>query len=124
MRGSAGDGLRLFGRFAFSLSQIDDDSLCQAILRAHAVLAPEKLQKSQDESQETRRFLRRRLRSIHGPAVAPEGCGDADGAAQVVIGETLDERLLFVVHIMRNDEVIRIVSARPVTSHERREYEE
>jgi uncharacterized DUF497 family protein len=41
-----------------------------------------------------------------------------------VIGETLAERLLFVVHMIRNDEVIRIVSARPVTSHERREYED
>lgn len=49
---------------------------------------------------------------------------DADGVAQVVVGEALDERLLFVVHIIRNDDVIRIVSARPVTSHERREYEE
>lgn len=46
------------------------------------------------------------------------------GDAQVVVGETLDERLLFVVHIIKNEEVIRIVSARPATSHERREYEE
>jgi uncharacterized DUF497 family protein len=58
------------------------------------------------------------------PLLLLKDAGDADGAAQVVIGETLDERLLFVVHIIRNDEVIRIVSARPVTSHERREYEE
>jgi hypothetical protein len=50
--------------------------------------------------------------------------GDPDGVTQAIIGETLDEHLLYVVHIIRNDEVIRIVSARPVTSHERREYEE
>jgi uncharacterized DUF497 family protein len=58
------------------------------------------------------------------PLVLVRDSGDADGVAQVVIGETRNERLLFVVHIIRQGEVIRIVSARPVTSHERREYEE
>jgi hypothetical protein len=58
------------------------------------------------------------------PLLRLKDAGDADGAAQVVIGETLNERLLFVVHIIKNEEVIRIVSARPVTSRERREYEE
>ncbi len=57
------------------------------------------------------------------PLLLLKDAGDTDRAMQVVIGETLAERLLFVVHMIRNDEVIRIVSARPVTSHERREYE-
>jgi uncharacterized DUF497 family protein len=57
------------------------------------------------------------------PLVLVRDSGDADGVAQAVIGETRNERLLFVVHIIRQGEVIRIVSARPVTSHERREYE-
>ena len=58
------------------------------------------------------------------PLLRLKDAGDEDGFAQAVIGETLDEHLLFVVHMMRNDDVIRIVSARPVTSHERGEYEE
>jgi uncharacterized DUF497 family protein len=49
--------------------------------------------------------------------------GDPDGATQAAVGETVKERLLYVVHILRQEESIRIVSARPVTSHERREYE-
>ena len=49
--------------------------------------------------------------------------GDPDGATQAALGETVNERLLYVVHIVRLEESIRIVSARPVTSHERREYE-
>ncbi|HEX4067834.1 MAG TPA: BrnT family toxin [Acidobacteriaceae bacterium] len=58
------------------------------------------------------------------PLVRLKDAGDANQTMQVVIGEALDERLLFVVHVIRNKDVIRIVSARPVTSHERREYEE
>jgi uncharacterized DUF497 family protein len=58
------------------------------------------------------------------PLLLLRDSGDAEGLAQVVIGETVNERLLFVVHIIKQDEAIRIVSARPVTSHERREYEE
>ena len=50
--------------------------------------------------------------------------GDPDSNTQAVIGETLDERLLFVVHIIQREEIIRIVSARRVSSHERQEYEE
>jgi uncharacterized DUF497 family protein len=42
----------------------------------------------------------------------------------LVIGESLEEQLLFVVHILQDKDLIRIISARPVTSHERREYEE
>ena len=49
---------------------------------------------------------------------------DEDGATQAIIGETLNEHLLFVVHILKQQEVIRLISARPVTLHERREYEE
>jgi uncharacterized DUF497 family protein len=58
------------------------------------------------------------------PLLRLKDTGDPDGVTQAIIGETLDEHLLYVVHIIRNDEVIRIVSARPVTSHERREYVE
>jgi len=49
---------------------------------------------------------------------------DADDKTQAVIGETGDEHLLFVVHIVKEEDLIRLISARPVTAHERREYEE
>jgi hypothetical protein len=57
------------------------------------------------------------------PLLKVRDAGDPDRAIQVVIGESLEEHLLFVVHIIQDDEVIRIVSARPVTSQERQEYE-
>lgn len=58
------------------------------------------------------------------PLLRVRDAGDQQKLTQVVMGETWDERLLFVVHIIQHDEVIRIVSARSVTSHERREYED
>ena len=41
-----------------------------------------------------------------------------------VIGMTEDWALLFVVHVLRGDDAIRIVSARPATARERRAYED
>ena len=49
---------------------------------------------------------------------------DEDEATQAVIGETLSEHLLFVVHIVKERELIRLISARAVTPHEKRAYEE
>jgi uncharacterized DUF497 family protein len=43
-----------------------------------------------------------------------------DGA----IGLTEDWTLLFVVHMLREGETIRIISARPATARERRAYED
>lgn len=40
------------------------------------------------------------------------------------IGVTEDWKLLFVVHLIREDDFIRIISARPVTARERRFYED
>lgn len=40
-----------------------------------------------------------------------------------VVGLTEDFALLYVVHIVREDEAIRIISAREATERERREYE-
>jgi uncharacterized protein len=57
------------------------------------------------------------------PLLYVKDAGDPDGATQVVIGETFNEQMLFVVHIVKLDKAIRIISARPVTRHERREYE-
>lgn len=41
----------------------------------------------------------------------------------VIIGESMQRRILVVVHTDR-DEIIRIISARLATAHERRVYEE
>ena len=41
-----------------------------------------------------------------------------------VIGLSEDSTLLFVVHILREDEVIRIISARKANERERKEYED
>ena len=38
-------------------------------------------------------------------------------------GYTEGEQLLFVVHVIRHEEIIRIVSAREATRDERRQYE-
>ena len=42
---------------------------------------------------------------------------------EVVIGMTIDWRVLRVVYVFRNDR-IRVVSARPVTAQERKSYED
>jgi len=41
----------------------------------------------------------------------------------ILIGNSVDERLLVVVHTERKDK-IRIISARKATKHERKQYEE
>jgi hypothetical protein len=58
------------------------------------------------------------------PFLLLKAADDPDRDTQAAIGESLEEHLLFVVHILQRGEVIRIVSARSVTTHERREYEE
>src|SRR5436853_7567118 len=42
---------------------------------------------------------------------------------EAAIGYTENARLLFVVHLMRAEETIRIISARPATAEERKFYE-
>ena len=44
-------------------------------------------------------------------------------AREAAIGYTENARLLFVVHLMRAEETIRIISARPATAEERKFYE-
>ena len=44
-------------------------------------------------------------------------------ARQAAIGLAADWKLLFVVHLIREDDWIRIISARPATANERRLYE-
>ena len=42
---------------------------------------------------------------------------------QAAIGLTEDWAALFVVHVVRQEDTIRIISARPATPAERRDYE-
>jgi uncharacterized protein len=58
------------------------------------------------------------------PLVRIRAAGDPNEVTEVAIGESEDEQLLFVVHLVRQEEAIRIISARIVTAQERREYEE
>ena len=44
-------------------------------------------------------------------------------AREAAIGYTENSRLLFVVHVARREESIRIISARPATAEERKFYE-
>ena len=46
-----------------------------------------------------------------------------DEAREGAIGYSERSRLLFVVHVVRQDETIRIISARPATMEERKIYE-
>ena len=47
-----------------------------------------------------------------------------DEQRDAVIGLTENWALLFVVHILRDDDAIRIISARQATAQERRTYED
>jgi uncharacterized DUF497 family protein len=46
-----------------------------------------------------------------------------DEAREAAIGYTENSRLHFVVHVVRKEESIRIISARPATPEERKLYE-
>ncbi|MGO9275094.1 MAG: BrnT family toxin [Terriglobia bacterium] len=57
------------------------------------------------------------------PFVRLADAGGRGEAREAAIGLTEDWDLLFVVHIVRQPEAIRIISARPATSQERKQYE-
>ncbi len=48
---------------------------------------------------------------------------DLDEVREAAIGLSEDWSLLFVVHVERRDDAIRIISARPATAEERKQYE-
>lgn len=51
-------------------------------------------------------------------ASEPEESRDA------LIGRTVDQSVLFVVHVIRHEETIRLISARKATRQERRRFEQ
>ncbi len=58
------------------------------------------------------------------PFVRIEDASTAEERRAAAIGLTEDWNLLFVVHMLREKETIRIISARPATAPERRSYED
>ena len=48
---------------------------------------------------------------------------DNGEARDAAIGYTEDSQMLFVVHVIRDGNTIRIISARPATKAERKDYE-
>jgi len=50
--------------------------------------------------------------------------GVEDEARDALLGEATQGKLLFVVHVERDNDAIRIISARPATAIERKNYED
>jgi uncharacterized DUF497 family protein len=57
------------------------------------------------------------------PFVRLMDASDQGEAREAAIGLTEDWAPLFVVHVIRNSDVIRLISARPATPSERRAYD-
>lgn len=58
------------------------------------------------------------------PFVRVVDAGEPEEARDAAIGRAEDQSLLFVVHVIRHEEKIRIISARHATPQERRTYEQ
>ena len=64
------------------------------------------------------------MRGILGPARADCRCRGEHETRDALVGVSDRGQLLFVVHIEREQEAIRIISARSATAIERRTYED
>ena len=53
-----------------------------------------------------------------------EDASPGEEARQACIGQTTNYRLLYVVHVIREDDVLRLISARVAEPAERRRYED
>jgi uncharacterized DUF497 family protein len=58
------------------------------------------------------------------PFIRIEDASTSEEQREAAIGLTEDWTLLFVVHMLREGDTIRIISARPATAQERRFYED
>jgi len=58
------------------------------------------------------------------PFIRVEDASAGDEQREAAIGLTENWTLLFVVHMLREGDTIRIISARPATARERRNYED
>jgi hypothetical protein len=68
--------------------------------------------------------IRNGVQVFFDPFVRIEDASVDDELRDAAIGLTENWNLLFVVHISREDDKIRIISARPATAQERRSYED
>jgi len=57
------------------------------------------------------------------PFVRLLDASDLTETREAAVGYTEGEQLLFVVHVIRHEEIIRLISAREATRDERRQYE-
>ena len=58
------------------------------------------------------------------PLIRMEDASTGGEERQAAIGFSEDWALLYVVHLLREGDLIRIISARPATAQERRAYED
>ena len=63
------------------------------------------------------------LRGLFQPVLLLMDATAEDEAREAAIGYTERSRLLFIVHVVRQEQTIRIISARPATTEERKIYE-
>ncbi len=80
------------------------------------------LGKSRRKRSKTWCFFPRRLRVFFDPFVKIVDASNPTESREAAIGYTEGERLLFVVHVIRHEETIRIISAREATREERHQY--
>ncbi len=62
--------------------------------------------------------------TVFGDRLAPVAEDAVDAGRTILLGMSERQRLILVVHAEVDESVIRIISARCATAHERRRYEE
>jgi uncharacterized DUF497 family protein len=65
-----------------------------------------------------------RVRRSRSPGARYEDASPAEEERQACIGLTGEYRLLYVVHVIREEDVLRLISARLAELAERRRYED
>ncbi len=81
------------------------------------------LAESCHEHYQARYPVRAGLRSLSRSFLDDCGCESDEEARNAVIGMTESWEVLFVVHLERDGDAIRLISARRVTAKERNQYE-
>ena len=66
----------------------------------------------------------RAMEVIADPLAIFEDASVSDERREAAIGLDLSESLLFVIHVLREGDMMRLISARAATGRERRRYEE
>ena len=82
------------------------------------------LGEGQHQCSEARRVISHGLRVFFDPFVKLLAASDLTETREAAVGYTEGEQLLFVGHVIRHEEIIRLISAREATRDERRQYED